>query len=198
MMLEPSVPRPMSFFQPSPAAPVDPAWDEAFLRVESYLRAHHLQSRVLLNQITTDIIREARAVVLEDPTKAPVTVAMKVAHGRIGAWFARIFREGNWCDERFRARGRLAQLLADMPARRPNSFLSQETLPTEFVAAMASSELQPGPELRFSNMAPATLGLAPEDESQQWRPYSHWWLLRSAASWLIILGLFGVAWAASH
>lgn len=37
-----------------------PAWDEAFLRVEGYLRAYGLESHVLLNQITAEIIQEAR------------------------------------------------------------------------------------------------------------------------------------------
>jgi hypothetical protein len=184
--------------QISPPASVHAAWDEAFLRVESYLRAHHLKSRVLLNQISSDIIAEARGRALECPVAEPVTLAMEVVHGRAGAWFVRIFAEGDWSDERFRTRGRLAQLLADMPARWPNSFLSDEFPPAELVQAMAGSYLQPGPELRFSNMPPASLELPPEEDSLQWQPYNRWRFVRSAASWMVILCLFGVAWAASH
>src|SRR5579863_8664 len=71
-----------------PPCAADPAWDEAFLRVQSYLRAHGLESPVLLNQATAGIIREAR----ENPGPAgtePVARAMEAAHARIGAWFAR-------------------------------------------------------------------------------------------------------------
>src|ERR1700712_5750223 len=88
----------------STPAPAGPAWDEAFLRVESYLRAHHLESRVLLNQITTDIIQEAHQRALAHPEEEPVVAAMHTTHARIGAWFARAGNAADWSDERVRAR----------------------------------------------------------------------------------------------
>ncbi len=179
--------------------PAVAAWDEAFLRVESYLRAHHLESRVLLNQLATDIIREARERSQGNPQKKPVVVAMEVTHSRMGAWFARAGDAGDWSDERVRVRGRLALLLADLPGRWPNCFLSAEPLPPELGAALASGVLQPGPELRFSNMPPAPLEFgfnAPDNPNS--RPQSGWFVVRAAGWWLCAVGLFGVAWAASH
>jgi hypothetical protein len=67
------------------------------------------------------------------------------------------------------------------------------------VAALAEAVLQPGPELRFSNMAAAPLEFGfddPEDRNAPQR--SRWLALRAAAGWLLITGLFGVLWAASH
>ncbi|MBC8010917.1 MAG: hypothetical protein H7067_12570, partial [Burkholderiales bacterium] len=44
-----------------PPEPVGPGWDEAFLRVESYLRAHQIESRLVLNRLAMEIVRAARA-----------------------------------------------------------------------------------------------------------------------------------------
>jgi hypothetical protein len=177
----------------------DAQWDEAFLRVESYLRAHHLESRVLLNQLATEIIRAARDQSLGNPAEEPVVVAMRTTHERIGAWFARAGKVGHWSNERVRAHARLALLLANLPARWANQFLSAQPVPRELAEALSSATLQPGPELRFSNMPPAPLEFGFEATGD---PNSHkgggWLLVRAAGVWLSIVGLFGVAWAASH
>lgn len=177
----------------------DPAWDEAFLRVESYLRAHHLESRVLLNQLATDIIQGARGRTLANPGEEPVAAAMHVAHTRIGAWFARAGNAGDWSDARVRVRGRLALVLADLPGRWADCFLAVEPVPPDLATALDSGVLQPGPVLRFSNMPPAPLefGFNDPDVSSA-HPQGGWLMLREASAWLAIVGLFGVAWAASH
>lgn len=175
------------------------AWDEAFVRVESYLRAHHLESRVLLNRLANEIIDEARVLAAQEPGENPVVLAMEIAHARIASWFVRLFREGDWCDERFRARGRLALVMADMPGRWSQHFLSDEEVPRDFVEAMTSSTLQPGPELRFSNMPPAPLEFAFDDAEEQLRKtFNGRTFLRAAASWLVIAGLLGAAWMTTH
>ena len=100
----------------APEGPVNADWDEAFLRVESYFRAHQIESRVLLNQLTSEIISAARLLARDLPEVPPVTVAMRMAHARIGEWLVRALGEGHWADERFRARGRLALLLTKLPS----------------------------------------------------------------------------------
>ena len=183
----------------TPAHPC-PKWDEAFLRVESYLRAHHLESRVLLNQLATDIIREAREHALAMPGEAPVTVAMQVTHTRIGAWFARAGSTGDWSEERVRVRGRLALVLAELPGHRADYFLTGEPLPPGLSAALTSGQLQAGPKLRFSNMPPAPLAFGfddPDDPNSRNRG-GGWPGVRAAAGWLLIAGFFGVVWAAAH
>ena len=178
-----------------PSGGVGPAWDEAFLRVESYLRAHHVESRVQLNALTTDIVREARARAGD----APVVAAMGVAHARIGAWFAAAGMTGDWTDGRVQARARLAWVLAEGAVGRPGGFLAAGPAPPDLVVALAEAVLQPGPELRFSNMAAEPLEFGfddPEDRNAPKR--SRWLALRAAAGWLLITGFFGVVWAASH
>ena len=180
---------------PSPEA----AWDEAFLRVESYLRAHHLESRVLLNKLATDIIREAQATGGQNPGDEPVVLAMRVTHARIGAWFSLSSKEADWSNERVRARGRLAMLLSNLAARWPNSFLSGPPVEPELSAALGSGRLMSGPELRLSNMPPAPLEFGFDDYGDPRLPKKDAGLfLRAAVPWVLLVGLFGVAWAASH
>jgi hypothetical protein len=177
----------------------NPSWDEAFLRVESYLRAHQLESRVLLNQLAGDIIREARERACADPAEEPVVVAMHVTNARIGAWFARTGNAGDWADERVRERGRLALVLTNLPRRWADCFLSAGPVPPELAAALASGHLQPGPELHSSKMSAERLEFGFADRDY---PGSHrkdgWAGMRAAASWLLVAGLYGSAWAASH
>lgn len=182
------------------AVPAGPAWDEAFLRVESYLRAHHLESRVLLNQLATDIIREARERALEIPGEAPVSVAMQVTHARIGVWFARAGNAGDWSEERVRVRGRLALVLAELPGHRADYFLAAGPLPPGLAAALAGGLLQPGPKLRFSNMPPAPLAFGFDDPGDPYARKPGGWGpgMLAAAGWLSLAGLYGVLWAAAH
>jgi len=190
----------MTYSQSDGASPASlaPAWDEAFLRVEGYLRAHGLEGRVVLSQITTEIIREAQSRALATPGEEPIARAMEATHARIGAWFAGAGHPVDWTNERMRAQGRLTLIIADLPGRWANYFLSSDPVPAELAAALASMAILPGPELRFSNMTaePLQFGFEPADPGL---PNRRLWLpARALISWLLIVGFFSVAWAASH
>lgn len=179
--------------------PADPAWDEAFLRVESYLRAHHVESRVMLNQLATEIIRDARQRSLANPNEEPVVAAMHSTHARMGSWFARAGHAGDWADERVRARGRLSLVLGGSPVRGQTCFLASGDVPSEVTAALTTGVLRPNPELHLSNMPPAPLEFGFNDPSDpSIAQKSAWGTMREAASWLALVGLYGAAWAASH
>ncbi len=177
--------------------PSDPAWDAAFLRVESYLRAHHIESRVLLNHLTADIISRTRALAEGRSGDEIMGLALEVTDAHIGQWFARIFPDGDPGDERFLARGRLALLLADVPGRWPQHFLSADSLPEEMVEAMRTCTFQAGPELRFTNMPPTPIDTLFGDEADPKRPPAkRFAVLRTVLGSLAVLGLAGAAaWA---
>lgn len=179
--------------------PASAEWDEAFLRVESYLRAHQIESRVLLNQLTSEIIVAARALALENAENAPVTLAMRIAHARIGEWLVRALGDGDWADERFRARGRLAVLMAEVPRHCPERFLSHERMPETVSERMKDARLVPGPELRVIGMPPAPLefGIS-EAAEEKWNTFNRSAFLRASTSWLLIAGFLGVAWFATR
>jgi hypothetical protein len=183
----------------SAAIPPNAEWDEAFLRVESYLRAHQIESRVLLNQRTTEILTAARGLAAQHPHESPVTLAMQVAHARIGEWLVHALGSGDWADERFRARGRLALLMADVPNRCPEQFLSPEPLPAPVRDRITTATLEPGPELRLTRM-PATplefpLGDAVQDK---WVTFSKSAFFQASSAWLIVASLLGIAWFATR
>jgi hypothetical protein len=177
----------------------DPAWDEAFLRVESYLRTYGLESHVLLHEVTASIIEEARGNARNGAAGNPVELAMNATQSRIGAWLARSGQPADWTSDRIRAQGRLALIVADLPGRWPNSFLSSSPFPDELAAAMASTQVLPAPKMNVSNMAPEPLEfglLEPGDPRIQSKRI--WMPIRAVVPWLLIFGFFGVAWASSH
>jgi len=176
-----------------------PAWDEAFLRVESYFRAHNLQSRVLLNQLTTGIIEEAHERAGANGGEEPVVAAMRVTHERMAAWFGRVGHAGDWSDERVRANGRLALVLADVPGRWANHLFSAAPVPAELATALTTGVLRPGPELHFSKMSVAPLEFSFDEPVDLDSPPKNAWAgFRAASAWLAILWLYGAAWAAAH
>lgn len=184
---------------PTPPVPANADWDEAFVRVESYLRSHHLESRVLLTHLTTEILKSARALAAQMPGEAPVTVAMRVAHAQIGEWLQGVLHEGDWADERFRARGRLALLMSELPQDCPEKFLSSEPLPPEVEGRLVESRLEPAPEFRLTPMPPAMLEFPIAEYAEgKWVTFSRSTFSRAAASWVVFIGVLGFAWFATR
>ena len=180
---------------PVPSVPPTAEWDEAFLRVESYLRAHHLESRVLVNRLTNEIMDAARTIARRLPDEPPVTVAIQVAHARIGEWLTQSLGGGDWADERFRARGRLALLLADVPDACPERFLTTETLSPAIRERMATATLKPGPELKLTAMPSAPLEFPlSETVEEKWITFSRSTFFRAATSWIVLAAILGAAW----
>ncbi|HUR60163.1 MAG TPA: hypothetical protein VM029_20740 [Opitutaceae bacterium] len=176
-----------------------PDWDEAYLRVESYLRAHHIESRMQLSRLTTDIIAAARTLSLQEPTEAPVTLAIRIAQARIGEWLVHALGEGDWKDERFRARGRLALLMSNLPHECPERFLSFDDLPSKMRDRLATAKLEPGPTVRLAGMPPAPLEFSLTGAvEEKWTTFSRSAFFQASASWLFIATIAGVVWLASR
>lgn len=175
------------------------AWDEAFRRVESCLRSHGIESRVQLNLQATDIIAAARQLAEVQPAIAPVTLAMQITEERICAWCRRILMVEGEGDERFHARARLALIMADVPVRWPQHFLAAGPIPRELIEAMQACSVQPGPEVVFTNMAPQPIELHPTPHLDALRSsFNRRTLFRAVALWVVIIGILGATWAASH
>jgi hypothetical protein len=174
----------------------EPAWDEAFLRVQSYLRAYRLESPVLLSKITSSIIAEARSR-FPSAQADPVEVAIEVTYSRIAAWFTQAGYPADPANEQLSALGRLA--LADLPGEWANTFLSPEPVSPDLAVAMASVRILPGPEMRPSGMAPEPLEFGILEPGDPRLPSRRVWIpVRVVTLWIIIFGFFGFAWAATH
>ena len=188
--------------------PMGPAWDEAFLRVESYLRAHQIESRLVLNRLALEIIRAARAVA-EAPGAAPaaatavdpVALAMHEAERRTAAWFNRVLGDAvDPDDERLGTRGRIALVMADVPARWPQYFLAETPPPPELVEAMRTAYIEAGPELELTRMVPRPLDFGPiaNVADEDWKTFARWPVLRAILGWLLFVGLLAAVWRATH
>lgn len=124
---------------------------------------------------------------------------MHVTRARIGEWLARTGSRGPCSDGRVRAEGRLALVLADFPAQWADTFLSTEPLPRPLTASLGANAFEPGPELSLRTMPTAELAFGLPKSSGARHPGSRAWRsLREAATWLSLLGLFGVAWVILH
>jgi hypothetical protein len=183
--------------------PSGPGWDEAFLRVESYLRAHQIESRLVLNRLAVEIVRAARAAA-ESPAAAgqdPVSLAMGEAERRTTEWFARVLGDAaDPDDERLGTRGRIALVMADVPARWPQHFLAATPPPAELVEAMRAAYIEAGPELELTRMVPRPLDFGPiaNVADEAWKTFARWPILRAVFGWLLFVGLLAAVWFATH
>ena len=175
------------------------AWDEAFLRVESYLHAHQITSRQLLTSLTSSVIEEARRRAELQPDQPPVAVAMAVLHERMAEWFKHVFEDGNWDEEQYRARGRLALLMTDMAQSWAPQFLASDQPPRELADRLNDVALQAGPELRLSKMPPAVIDFTIGDEDEDSITAGRWAaLVPTLVVALLVLGAIGAALASTH
>lgn len=150
-----------------------------------------------MNQFTTEILTAAKDMAAEHPEEAPATLAIRIAQARIGEWLMHSLGEGDWTDERFRARGRLALLMADIPRAHPEFFLGKTALPEALRERMAQAKLYSGPELRVTGMPPAPLEFTLADTAaERWVTFSRSAFFRATKSWLLIAGVLGVVWFA--
>jgi hypothetical protein len=197
-----------SVVSPSSIAPepMGPAWDEAFLRVESYLRAHQIESRLVLNRLAIEIIRAARAVADAPGSPAsaqpdPVALAMGEAERRTTAWFTRVLGDAvDPDDERLGTRGRIALVMADVPARWPQYFLAETPPPPELVEAMRAAYIEAGPELELTRMVPRPFDFGPiaNVADEAWKTFARWPVLRAILGWLLFVGLLAAVWRSTH
>ena len=173
-------------------------WDEAFVRVESYLHAHQIESRLVLSQLASSIIDEARGLAVEQPDEPPVRLAMEVVHRRMGEWFGKTLEEGNWTEEQFRARGRLALVMTNMSNSWADGFLSNDRISPQLVERLKDSTLQAGPEMRLSKMPPAPLEFAFGDGEDSPESVSRWSAFPALLITALVAGAVGAAWATTR
>jgi hypothetical protein len=175
-------------------------WDEAYSRVESYLRAHQIHRRLLLSRLVNKILTRAMEVYAEDQEKDPVVVAMNEADRTMAVWFDRILLQEDVRHKRISTRGRLALLMGDVPNRWPEHFLLEDQVPQQMTDAMRESYLKAGPDLRFSNMSPRPIDLGPivNVAEETWETFQKRPLVKALVLWVGFLSLLGFVFYATR
>lgn len=170
------------------------AWDDAFEKVENYLRAHRFQSKVLLAEVVPEILARAHERYDRDSTQDPVRLASEEADRKLVSWFEEMmYGDEEQSPVAIGARGRLALLLMDAPRRWPQYMLRpRPELPDEFVKEFRKSFLKSGPDMDLTHMVPKQIDLGPITQMAESTitQLAKWPWVRSLILWGAIVGVF--------
>jgi hypothetical protein len=184
LLLEPIEP-----FIPTWGSPEE--WNSAYEKLESYLRAHEVDSHLHRAHITTMILRRVSLRRQGKTPSAPLaTLAIEEANRLLNEWFTRIMNLPAETDTSFTAAdGRVALFLCDGPLRWPYAFLATRQIPDDLKTAMCNSLMRAGPELQISNMVPRPidLGLIPEFADDAMDALNRMPVIKALIGWLLFL-----------
>lgn len=173
-------------------------WNEAYEKVENYLRACQINSRLhrarLIHRILERVASHGPAV-----DRLPLsTRAIRETQDMMEVWFNRLLQptvaEGA---EYSLVDGRVGLLLCDGPARWPYAFLTSGDLPPEFVKSMRASMLRAGPNIEISSMVPRPIdfGWLPEIAGDTLESLGRFPFLKALVAWgLFLLILAAIFW----
>ena len=173
-------------FVPKWGSPAE--WNEAYEKVENYLRACRINSRLHRARLIHRILQRVaeHGAVLTGETLS--TAAIRETHVMMEAWFARLLQPAAEGGRYSLVDGRVALLLCDGSDRWPYAFLTTSDLPPDLVKEMRESMLVAGPNLEISNMVPREIdyGWFPEIAGGTLDSLGKWPFLQA----LVVWGLF--------
>jgi len=182
---------PIEPFVPTWGSPEE--WNSAYEKLESYLRAHEVDSHLHRAHITTMILRRvSRRWQSQTPPAPLATLVIEETNRLLNEWFTRIMDLPAGTDTSFTAAdGRVALFLCDGPLRWPYAFLAAQQIPEDLKSAMRSSLMRAGPELQISNMVPRPidLGLIPAFADDAMDRLNRSPIIKALIGWLIFLAI---------
>jgi hypothetical protein len=164
-------------------------WDEAYGKVENYLRACRVGSRLHRARLTAVIVQ--RAIARKGAGQTLSTVAIEEARSLISAWLSGLLPPRPDDRPYTQSEGFLALYLSGAPMRWPNAFLNPREAPPGFLDTLRARVVKTGPELDVSSMVPRTIdrGLLPELAGSAMETFDRFPVLRALLFW----GLFAAA-----
>lgn len=176
-------------------------WDEAFEKVENYLRACRVASRLHRARLTAMILQRAIEKRSAAPADAPAahlaTLAINEARRLITQWMSGLLPPRAGDRPYSLQEGYLALYLSDAPMRWPNAFLNPQLSPPGFSETLHARLVKTGPELEISSMVPRPLdrGLIPDLADSARETFDRFPILRTLFLWLLIsAGLIFLFW----
>jgi hypothetical protein len=175
-------------------------WNQAYVRVEDYLRAHRIHNRLHSSRLISKILERAAVRHAADPALDPTTLAAEETELLMDRWFAEILDERDQPHERIAVDGRVALLLCDGPQRWPYAFLEEKQVPEDFVQAMRAGALAAGPDMAVSSMVPRPidLGPIPEAAGETLERFERLPMLRTFFLWLLFTGVLATIFYATR
>ena len=132
-------------------------WNEAYEKVENYLRACRINSRLHRARLIHRILQRVAERGPVPEGEALSTAAIRETQVMMEEWFARLLQPASEEGRYSLVDGRVALLLCDGSDRWPYAFLTQEDLPADLVKEMRESMLIAGPNLEINNMVPRAI-----------------------------------------
>lgn len=175
--------------------------DEAFEKVENYLRACRVASRLHRARLAAVILQRAIEKQNATPKGSPsvhlATLAIDEARSLITQWMSGLLPPRSDDRPYTLPEGYLALYLCDAPMRWPNAFLNPQLSPPGFSETLHARLVKTGPELEVSSMVPRPLdrGLIPDLANSARETFDRFPILRILFLWLLIsAGLVFLFW----
>lgn len=182
---------PIEPFVPTWGSPAE--WNSAYEKLESYLRAHEVDSHLHRTRIITSVLHRISCRGQEQTRTTPLaTLAIQETNILLNEWFARIMELPAGTDASFTAAdGRVALFLCNGPLRWPYAFMEPRNIPEELKTAMRNCLMRAGPELQVSSMVPRPidLGLIPEFADDAMDALNRRPIIKALVGWLIFLSI---------
>lgn len=171
-------------------------WNDAYEKVENYLRAcrvgSHLQRARLIALILQRVYDRKQADPSVSETSLPELAIVEVRE-RIEEWISHYLPPHADGSALNLGEGMLAIYLCDGPTRWPYAFLDSHRMPAEYAELLGARVVRPGPDLAVSSMVPRDmdLGLMPELVGSAMETFEALPVLKTLLAWLLFLGLMG-------
>lgn len=180
--------------------PWDPAraeeWNDAYEKVENYLRAcrvgSHLQRARLIALVLQRVYDRTQTDAWGGGHSLPELAIMEVRE-RIAEWLGHYLPPHADGRALNLGEGMLAIYLCDGPTRWPYAFLDSYRMPAEYAEALCARVVRAGPDLAVSSMVPRDmdLGMMPELVGSAMETFEALPILKTLVSWLLFFGLLG-------
>jgi len=175
-------------------------WNQAYVRVEDYLRAHRIHNRLHSSGLILKILERAAVRHAANPSLDPTTLAAEETELMMDKWFAEVLDERDQPHERIAVDGRVALLLCDGPQKWPYAFLENQPASDDFVQAMRTGALTAGPDMTVSSMVPRPidLGPIPEAAGETLERFEKLPMLRTVFLWLLFSAVLAAIFHATR
>ena len=174
------------------------AWNRAFEKVEDYLRAHRVDSRLqrarLIEQVLSTVATRGPSRQTPDDDVIE-SLAIEECRNMMNAWFAGLRGDGMEPTRSFDSiDARIALLVSDAPIRWPYQFMTPGALPDDMRRQLQTLAIKAGPELAISHMVPRDIdiGFIPEFAGNTMATFARVPALKVVVAWVLYLAVLAI------
>jgi hypothetical protein len=167
-------------------------WNRAFEKVEDYLRAHRIDSRLQRARLTQTVLASVAARPSPpDPSPSGTVEILAIEECRrlMSEWYRMLFSGAGQSASADGVDERIALLVSDTAARWPYAFMRKQAAPDDMRRALQAAPLRAGPALSIRHMVPRAIdmGIIPELAGETMATFARWPILRLVTVWTIYL-----------